>query len=246
MKRFLREFKYINSSAPTGTKVIYGILGGLLLLNIMKKLTRDPFVVIMIGILLFSVMLHEIAHGVAAYKNGDPTAKDMGRFSMNPIKHLDPLGTLLPIFLIATGSSFVIGWAKPVPVNYSRIKDKKWGLFQVAVAGVAVNFTLAFLGATLIKFVPELLYNLNLFRGVNYLIRINLVLGIFNLIPIPPLDGSKVVASLGSFKVKNLIYSMEAYGMYIVLALAWFGILGQIISPAYMMMVKLLNMYIRI
>lgn len=246
MKRFLREFKYINSGAPTATKVIYGVLGGLLLLNILKKLMYDPFILVMIGILLLSVMLHEIAHGVAAYKNGDSTAKDMGRFSLNPIKHLDPLGTLLPLFLIATGSSFVIGWAKPVPVNYSRIRDKKWGMFQVAVAGVVVNFALAFIGATLIKFMPDFLYENNLLSGVGYLIKINLVLGIFNLIPIPPLDGSKVVASLGNFKVKNLIYSMEDYGMYIILALAWFGILWKIISPVYRVLVSLLNIYIRI
>jgi len=245
MKNFLREVKYINSEAPTSTKVIYGVLAGLLLLNIFKRLVYDPFVAVMIGILLFSVMLHEIAHGVAAYRNGDPTAKNMGRFSLNPIKHLDPLGTLLPIFLIATGSGFVIGWAKPVPVNYSRIRDKKWGLFQVAVAGVAVNFTLAFIGATLIKLAPHFLYSTNLFQGVNYLIRINLVLGIFNLLPIPPLDGSKVLASLGSFRVKNLIYSMESYGMYIIIAMAWFGVLGQIISPAYRILVNLLNVYIK-
>ncbi len=245
MKRFLREFRYVNSGAPTSTKVIYGVLAGLLILNIFKKIAYEPFVLVMIGILLFSVMLHEIAHGVAAYRNGDPTAKDMGRFSLNPIKHLDPLGTLLPIFLIATGSSFVVGWAKPVPVNYGRIRDKKWGLFQVAVAGVAVNFILAFIGATLIKVAPHFLYNNNLFQGVSYLIRINLVLGIFNLIPIPPLDGSKVVASLGSFKVKNLMYSMESYGMYIIIALAWFGVLGQIISPAYRMLINILNIYIK-
>lgn len=246
MKRFLREFKYINSEAPKSTKIIYGILAGLLILNILKSITYDPFVLVMIGILLVSVMLHEVAHGVAAYKNGDPTAKEMGRFSLNPIKHLDPLGTLLPIFLIATGSNFIIGWAKPVPVNYSRIRDKRWGIFQVAIAGVVTNFILAFIGASVIKFFPHILRDMNIYRGVNYLIRINLVLGIFNLIPIPPLDGSKVVASLGSFRVKNLIYSMESYGMYIVLALAWFGVLEQIISPFYRVMVGILNMYIRI
>lgn len=245
MKNFIKEFKYVNSNTPTSTKVIYGVLAGLLFLNIIKKLRYNPGILMMIAILLFSVMLHEIAHGVAAYKNGDSTAKDMGRFSLNPIKHLDPIGTLLPIFLIATGSSFVIGWAKPVPVNYSKIKDKKWGLFQVAIAGVIVNFILAFIGATLIKFAPQFLYNFNLIQGVNYLIRINLVLGIFNLIPIPPLDGSKVVASLGSFQVKNFIYSMEKYGMYIILFMAWFGFIGKIISPAYMTAVNLLNMYIK-
>ncbi|WP_319370235.1 site-2 protease family protein [uncultured Ilyobacter sp.] len=244
MKNFIKEFKYLNSNAPTSTKVIYGILGGLLILTMVKKLIVQPFTGVMIGILIFSVMLHEIAHGLAAYINGDSTAKDEGRLTMNPVKHLDPLGTLLPIFLIATGATFVIGWAKPVPVNYRNLRDKKWGVFQVSVAGVLTNFILAFIGATMIKFMGLYLYQRGLMGAVSYLIRINLVLGIFNLIPIPPLDGSKVVSSLGSYKVKQIFYSMESYGFYIIIALAWFGLLGDIINPFYQLAVKILNAYI--
>ena len=244
MKNFIKEFKYLNSNAPTSTKVIYGIIAGLLILTMVKKLVFQPFTGVMIGILIFSVMLHEIAHGLAAYKNGDPTAKNAGRLTLNPIKHLDPLGTLLPIFLIATGATFVIGWAKPVPVNYRNLRDKKWGVFQVSVAGVLTNFILAFIGATMLKFMGTYLYEANLINAVSYLIRINLVLGIFNLIPIPPLDGSKVVSSLGSYKVKEIFYSMESYGFYIILALAWFGLLGDIINPFYQLAVRLLNVYI--
>jgi Zn-dependent protease len=244
MKNFIKEFKYLNSNAPTSTKVIYGIIAGLLLLTMVKKLVVQPFTGVMIGILIFSVMLHEIAHGLAAYKNGDPTAKNAGRLTLNPIKHLDPLGTLLPIFLIATGATFVIGWAKPVPVNYRNLRDKKWGVFQVSVAGVLTNFILAFIGATMFKFMGPFLYEMNLIAAVSYLIRINLVLGIFNLIPIPPLDGSKVVSSLGSYRVKEIFYSMESYGFYIIIALAWFGLLWDIINPFYQLAVKLLNAYI--
>lgn len=244
MKRFIREFKYLNSNAPTSTKVIYGILAGLLLLNVLKSAINRPFNLVMIGVLIFSVMLHEIAHGLAAYINGDPTAKLAGRLTLNPVKHLDPLGTLLPVFLIATGSAFVIGWAKPVPVNYSNLRDRKWGLFQVSVAGVLTNFILAFLGATMVKFMGGFLYEKGLFDAVLYLIKINLVLGIFNLIPIPPLDGSKVLSSLGGYKVKEFFYQMESYGFYIIIALAWFGMLGSIINPFYQVAIRILNAYI--
>jgi Zn-dependent protease len=244
MKKFIKEFKYLNNNAPTSTKVIYGILIGLLLLNIFKSVVYRPFNLVMIGILIFSVMLHEIAHGLAAYINGDPTAKKAGRLTLNPVKHLDPLGTLLPVFLIATGATFVIGWAKPVPVNFSNLRDKKWGVFQVSVAGVLTNFILAFIGATLVKFMGTFLYENGLFDAVLYLIRINLVLGIFNLIPIPPLDGSKVVSSLGGYQVKEFFYQIESYGFYIIIALAWFGLLGNIISPFYQTAIKILNAYI--
>ncbi len=244
MKKFINEFKYLNSNAPTSTKVIYGILAVLLLLNILKNMVFQPFSIVMIGILIFSVMLHEIAHGLAAYVNGDPTAKMAGRLTLNPIKHLDPLGTLLPVFLIATGATFVIGWAKPVPVNYYNLRDKKWGVFQVSVAGVLTNFLLAFIGASMVKFMGAFLYDSGLFDAVIYLIRINLVLGIFNLIPIPPLDGSRVIYSLGNRAVKNTMDSIETYGMYIIIGLAWFGMLSQIIYPFYNMAVKFLNFYI--
>lgn len=244
MKNFIKEFKYLNSNAPKSTKIIYGVLGGLLILTMLKKLVFQPFTAVMIGILIFSVMLHEIAHGLAAYINGDSTAKNAGRLTMNPLKHLDPLGTLLPVFLIATGSTFVIGWAKPVPVNYRNLRDKKWGVFQVSVAGVFTNFLLAFIGATMLKFMGGYLYEIGFIEAVSYLIRINLILGIFNLIPIPPLDGSKVVSSLGSRKVKEIFYSMESYGFYIIIALAWFGLLWDIINPFYRFAVKILNIYI--
>ena len=244
MKNFIKEFKYLNSNAPTSTKVIYGILGGLLILTMLKKLVIQPFTGVMIGILIFSVMLHEIAHGLAAYLNGDPTAKSAGRLTLNPIKHLDPLGTLLPVFLIATGATFVIGWAKPVPVNFRNLRDRKWGVFQVSVAGVLTNFMLAFIGATMIKFMGLYLYQRGFINAVYYLIRINLILGIFNLIPIPPLDGSKVVSSLGGQRVKEIFYSMESYGFYIIIALAWFGFLGEIINPFYQLALRILNAYI--
>lgn len=244
IKNFIEEFKYANRGASNVTKVIYLLVILYFGSRIITRLISDPFILLMIGILLISVMLHEIAHGVAANRNGDTTAKDRGRLSLNPIVHLDPIGTLLPIILIASGASFVIGWAKPVPVNYSRIRDKKWGLFQVAIAGVLVNFILALVGATLIKFLPlETMPNV-FYRGISYLVRINLVLGIFNLIPIPPLDGSKVVATLGGRGVKDILYKVEPYGMFIVMGLAYFGILGMIIGPFYNVAINLLNYYI--
>ncbi|RUA08720.1 MAG: site-2 protease family protein, partial [Fusobacteria bacterium] len=190
--------------------------------------------------------LHELAHGLVAYLNGDNTAKYYGRLTLNPIKHIDPLGMLLPIGLILMGSSFVIGWAKPVPVNYRNLKNGEFSVFQVSIAGVVVNFSLAFLGATIIKFFPELYITNSVVQvGIGYLIHINIILGIFNLLPIPPLDGSKILWSLGGESIKKLIENLDQYGFFIIIAMSYLGILGQIISPMSSFLIGFLNMYIR-
>ena len=246
MKSFIRNFKHANNDMHTSTKVIYIILAVLALLFMGGKLINDPMILIMIGVLMFSIILHEIAHGLVAYLNGDETAKVMGRLTLNPIKHIDPLGMLLPLGLILMGSSFVIGWAKPVPVNYGNLKNGEFSVFQVSIAGVVVNFILAFLGASIIKFFPELYMNNEIIHvAVGYLIRLNLVLGIFNLLPIPPLDGSKVLWSLGGDAVKNIVVSLEQYGFIIIIGLSYMGILWKVIDPAFGFLVNVLNIYIR-
>ncbi len=246
MKNFIRNFKYANEDMPKSTKVIYGGLAVLLLSFMGLRLINNPMILLTIGILMISIILHELAHGLAAYFNGDDTAKYYGRLTLNPIKHIDPLGMLLPIGLILMGSTFIIGWAKPVPINYSKLKNGEFSVFQVSIAGVVVNFLLAFLGATLIKFFPELyMTNELVYTSIGYLIRINLVLGIFNLLPVPPLDGSKILWSLGGDSIKNMVESLDKYGFFIIIALSYFGILWRVIDPIFGYLIKLLNMYIQ-
>ena len=144
---------------------------------------------------MFSVVVHEVAHGVAADKLGDPTARYQGRLTLNPIPHLDPFGSIfLPLLLTLSGSPFLLGWAKPVPYNpFNFRRGGKWGEAIVAFAGPASNFLIALVMALLIRaelFPPEM-------TAVLFLVLfINVLLGIFNLIPIPPLDGSKVLSAL--------------------------------------------------
>ncbi|MCS5423022.1 MULTISPECIES: site-2 protease family protein [Psychrilyobacter] len=246
MRDFFENFKYENRDMPRSTKVIYGTLAVLLLVFLMGRLIKTPTILIMIGVLMISIILHELAHGVVAYLNGDSTAKVMGRLTLNPIKHIDPLGMLLPIGLILMGSSFVIGWAKPVPVDYRNFRRGELSVFMVSIAGVVVNFTLAFVGATIIKFFPELYMSNDIVHmAIGYLIRINLVLGIFNILPIPPLDGSKILWSLGGDVIKDMVENLDRYGFFIIIALSYLGILWKIIDPMFGFLVNILNMYIR-
>jgi len=246
MKNFIRNFKNVNRNMPKSTKIIYGSIVGLFLVYIILRLIKNPMTLLTIGILMISIILHELAHGLVAYLNGDNTAKYYGRLTLNPIKHIDPLGMLLPIGLILMGSSFVIGWAKPVPVNYRNLKNGEFSVFQVSIAGVVVNFSLAFLGATIIKFFPELYITNSVVQvGIGYLIHINIILGVFNLLPIPPLDGSKILWSLGGENIKKLIENLDQYGFFIIIAMSYLGILGQIISPMSSFLIGFLNMYIR-
>jgi Zn-dependent protease len=245
MKEFFENFRYANKDMPRSGKIIYSGIAGLLLLSMAGNLIKNPTILITIGVLMISIILHELGHGVVAYLNGDPTAKNMGRLTLNPIKHIDPMGMLLPLGLILMGSTFIIGWAKPVPVNYRRFKNGEFSVFLVSIAGVAINFTLAFLGASIIKFFPELYTSNEVARiAIGYLIRINLVLGIFNLLPIPPLDGSKILWSLGGEWIKDIVDDLDRYGFFIIIALSYLGILWKIIDPVFNFLINFLNMYI--
>jgi Zn-dependent protease len=144
-------------------------------------------------ILLFSIIIHEIAHGSIAYSLGDPTAKNAGRLDLNPLKHLDPIGSvLLPLFMSFLGGP-IIGWAKPVPINPMYFRDKRWGELKVSLAGPLSNFTIALIFGLIIKFIslPQSFLTI-----AAIVIFYNVALGIFNLIPIYPLDGSHVLFSL--------------------------------------------------
>lgn len=146
-----------------------------------------PFssLVFFVIVIIFSAIIHEYSHGWMAYRLGDPTAKYAGRLTLNPLKHLDPFGSvLLPILLAPTG--FIFAYAKPVPYNPLNLRDKKWGEIKVAVAGPASNFILAFVIGQILQFMPS--SPMDPFLLV--IVFANVILGVFNLLPIPPLDGS--------------------------------------------------------
>jgi Zn-dependent protease len=175
-----------------------------------------PYLVILIPILLVSMMFHELAHGFVAYKLGDPTAKSRGRLSFNPIRHLDPLGTAMFAFTYLA-SGFVFGWAKPVPVSPYYFKNRQRGMAIVGIAGPLTNFALAVIFILILNWthprsdgmVWEILF---------LAFQVNLVLGLFNLIPIPPLDGSRVVGGFLPRRAYEKWVTLDRYGMIGVLA----------------------------
>ncbi len=178
-----------------------------------------------IVILLMTVTLHEVSHGLVAYALGDPTAKEQGRLTLNPLKHIDPWWTvILPaLLLITTGGRFAIGMAKPVPVDFRRLRHPKQDMIWVGLAGPFANF---FLAGTL-----NILFKLNENQIWLYAIYFNLGLALFNLVPIPPLDGSRIVAGLLPRRWMPAYMSIEPYGFFIILALYFSGILFKLIIP---------------
>jgi len=183
--------------------------------------------------LLLGVSLHEVAHGYTAYRFGDPTAKNAGRLSMNPVRHADPFGTvLLPLLLILMKSPFLFGWAKPVPFNPSYFQDPRKGIFWVSFAGPAANFGLAiafYLLLLLLMFMQPVFGDNSTFLQplmlVSYYgIFINIILGIFNLFPIPPLDGSKVLATFLPGHMAGQYMRLEKYGFIIIIILLVLGV----------------------
>ncbi len=175
-------------------------------------------------ILMLSVIIHEIAHGYAALSQGDPTAKLSGRLTMNPIKHLDPIGSIfLPLILVLTNAGFIIGWAKPVPYNPNNLRNFKWGTLLVASAGIISNLVLAIVFGLLIRFSPVLgLTAPGILQAFSAIVIVNIILAIFNLIPIPPLDGSKILFSLLPSKYYNVQRFLEQYSLVILLFFIFF------------------------
>jgi len=159
--------------------------------------------IIMIVVLILSVVLHEIAHGYAAYRLGDPTAKLQGRLSMNPLVHIDPLmSVIIPALLVFSGSSFIFGAAKPVPYNPYNLRDQKYGEAKVAAAGPAVNVLIAVVFGIILQLRDVLPLSSTFIELAFGIIVLNLFLSFFNLLPIPPLDGSKILPILLPFSLR--------------------------------------------
>lgn len=179
------------------------------------------FIIIVLLIVVASVILHELAHGVVAYWLGDRTAKEAGRLTFNPIKHIDPFMSILVPVILYILKAPVFGGAKPVPVNYHNLKWREWGMALVALAGPMTNFLLAFL-AFLIGHFSGLLYGTGgetlAFIFIEF-VYINLGFMLFNLIPIPPLDGSRVLYAISPDSFRNILAQAERYGFIIVYAL---------------------------
>ena len=189
----------------------------------------DFIQVLQIVFVLFpSIVLHEYAHGWVALLLGDATAKQSGRLTLNPFKHIDPVGTiLLPLALYFFHAGILFGWAKPVPVNYENLKFPRRDMMLVAAAGPASNFVLAILFSLLLK--TNLIFQFKDF--LDFGIYVNLLLAIFNLIPIPPLDGSRLVMGVLPKRWGAWYRRLETYGIFIVMALLYMGLMRELIFP---------------
>lgn len=180
-------------------------------------------IILIVNFLAFYLALsvHEFSHALSAYYYGDKTAQYAGRLTLNPLAHIDLVGTvLLPLFLIISNAGVVVGWAKPVPVNYNNLRNQKWGPAVVSLAGPAANFIFAVFCLITLKFVyayTSLTGNNLLVNFLFLLIIINLVLMVFNLIPIPPLDGSKILFAILPAKYARFKILLEQYGLIILI-----------------------------
>lgn len=182
---------------------------------------------------IFAITVHEAAHGYAAKYFGDMTAYNAGRISLNPIRHIDPFGTiLLPALTIMLGG-ILFGWAKPVPVNFGRLRHPKKDMLWVAAAGPASNFVMAIFWAFVLKFslaAPEVVaYPLALMAKAG--VSINIVLMVLNLLPLPPLDGGRIAVSLLPYNLARPFAQLERYGFIILIALLFTGVLSNILDP---------------
>ena len=194
--------------------------------------------------IITAITLHEAAHGWVAYKLGDPTAKDLGRITANPIKHIDPIGTVLIPIVMIVATGFAFGYAKPVPVDVRNFEHPQKDMALVALAGPLSNFIMAFFWMFVlmvaVKIMPagSLSVSLKYMAGVGVII--NIVLMVINLLPLLPLDGGRVLTGVLPFKWAVIFVRSESYGMWLVILLLVTGILGKILMPMVEMVQKTL------
>jgi Zn-dependent protease len=193
---------------------------------------------LMVVVLLFSIIVHEVAHGYVALLNGDPTARMLGRLTLNPVPHIDLMGSiLLPLLLLISKSSFLIGWAKPVPVNPLNFRNYRWGEFAVSAAGPVSNLVLAVLFSVVLRLDFD---NPGLTALAELGVLINVTLALFNLIPIPPLDGSHILALVLPRELARLYSYLQPVGIVLIMILAFTGILWAILLPLRLQIIRLL------
>ena len=215
----------------------------------MNHLSTIQQLAILVLPILFAITLHEVAHGWVAAKLGDKTAQMMGRLTINPIKHIDPIGTIAVPALLFFISGFMFGWAKPVPISWQNLNNPKRDMAYVALAGPGANLIMALFWGLIAK-LSSLFIAVSSTAGLALLymgiagIFINIALMVLNLIPIPPLDGSRVVSSLISDQWSYYYNQLEPYGFFILLALIFTGVLFRIILiPLFIMVHLIMNLY---
>ncbi len=203
----------------------------------------DSFVIILVQliILLMSVIIHEFAHGWMAYQLGDPTAKYAGRLTLNPLAHLDFVGSFLVPLICFWLGGFIFGWAKPVPFNPYNLKDQRWGPALVGGAGPLANLFIAIIFGLLIRFIPQgdSLVFYNFIQIFTWIVFLNILLAVFNLIPVPPLDGSKILLAVLPERWSELRFFLERYGMFILIFVIVFAF--RLILPFVNFIFKLLT-----